>query len=106
MYFGQLLSGLSLIVGFFKNFEIVIVFSRLFSKTEGGQSSQHSNILAGLRWPTVERQSFWLILCNTEDKPRNGDSLDIIFVLLIGLIMKTYLCYHLCPKSGFNYLGL
>ena len=25
---------------------------------EGGQSLQHSNILAGLRWPTVERQSF------------------------------------------------
>ena len=24
----------------------------------GGQSSQHSNVLAGLRWPTVERQSF------------------------------------------------
>ena len=30
VYFGQLLSGLSLIVGFFKNFEIVIVFSWLF----------------------------------------------------------------------------
>ena len=29
-----------------------------FSIAEGGQSSQHSNILAGLRWPTVERQSF------------------------------------------------
>ena len=52
MYFGQLLSGLSLIVGFFKNFGTVIVFSL------GGQSSQHSNILAGLRWSTVERQRF------------------------------------------------
>ena len=41
-----------------------------------------------------------------EDKPRNGDSVDITFVLLIGLIMKTYLCYHFCPKSGLNYLGL
>ena len=49
---------------------------------------------------------FWLILFNTEEKPRNGDSLDSTFVLLIGLIMKTYLCYHLCPKSGLNYLGL
>ena len=59
MYFGQLLSGLSLIVGFFKNFGTVIVFSCMaFSIAEGGQSSQHSNILAGLRWPTVERQSF------------------------------------------------
>ena len=61
MYFGQLLSGLSLIVGFSKNFGIVIVFRSFqlaFSTAEGGQSSQHSNILAGLRWPTVERQSF------------------------------------------------
>ena len=58
VYLGQLLSGLSLIVGFFKNFGIVIVFSWLFAIAEGGQSSQHSNILAGLRWPTVERQSF------------------------------------------------
>ena len=58
VYFGQLLSGLSLTVGFFKNFGIVIVFSWLFSIAKGGQSSQHSNILAGLRWPTVERQSF------------------------------------------------
>ena len=49
---------------------------------------------------------FWLILINTEDKLRNSDSLDITFVLLIGLIMNTYLCYHLCPKSGLNYLGL
>ena len=73
-----------------------------FSIAEGGQSSQHSNILAGLRWPTVERQRFWLTLFNTEDKRRNGDSMDITFVLLIGLIMKTYLC----PKSELNYLGL
>ena len=29
-----------------------------FSITEGGQSSQRSDIFAGLRWPTVERQSF------------------------------------------------
>ena len=29
-----------------------------FSMVEGAQSLQHSNILAGLRWPTVERQSF------------------------------------------------
>ena len=29
-----------------------------FSIAEGGQSSQHSNIFAGLRWPTVESQSF------------------------------------------------
>ena len=49
---------------------------------------------------------FLVTLFNTEDKPRNGDSLDITFVLLIGLIMKTYLCYHLRQKSGFNYLGL
>ena len=59
VYFGQLLSGLSLIVGFFKNFGIVIVFRWFFSIAEGGQSSQHSNILAGLRWPTVERQRFF-----------------------------------------------
>ena len=52
MYFGQLLSGLSLILGFFKNFGIVIV---AFLIAEGGQRSQHSNILAGLRLPTVER---------------------------------------------------
>ena len=30
VYFGQLLPGLSLIVGFFKNFGIVIVFNWLF----------------------------------------------------------------------------
>ena len=60
VYLGQLLSRLSLIVGFFKNFGIVIVFSWLFQqlKPEGGQSSQHSNIFAGLRWPTVESPSF------------------------------------------------
>ena len=55
VYFRQLLSGLSLIVDFFKYFGIVIVFSWLFLIAEGGQSSQHSNILASLRWPTVER---------------------------------------------------
>ena len=30
-----------------------------FSIAEGGQSLQRSNIFAGLRWPTVERQSFF-----------------------------------------------
>ena len=49
MYFGQLLSGLSLIVEFFKNFGIVIVVSWLFSTAEGGQSSQRSNTFVGLR---------------------------------------------------------
>ena len=42
MYSGQLLSGLSLIVGFFKNFGTVIVFSLVCppSIAEGGQNSQ------------------------------------------------------------------
>ena len=67
-----------------------------------GQSSQRSNIFAGLRWPTVERQSFLAYFMNTEDKRRNGDSQDIIFVLLSGLILKTWLCCHLCPESGLS----
>ena len=46
---------------------------------------------------------FWLILFNTENKRRNGSSQDIIFVLLNGLILKTCLCCHLCPKIGLNY---
>ena len=71
-----------------------------FSTAEGGQSLQRSNIFAGLRWPTVETQSFWLILFNTKNKRRNGDSQDIIFVLLSGLILKICLCLHHCPKSG------
>ena len=33
-------------------------FQLAFSIAEGGQSLQRSNILAGLRWPTVEKQSF------------------------------------------------
>ena len=73
-----------------------------FSIAGGGQSSQRSNIFAGLRWPTVvlKGKVFWLILFNTEDKRRNGDSQDIIFVLLSGLILKTWVYCHLCPKSG------
>ena len=67
MYLGLLLSGLSLIVGFFKNFGIVIVFSI----AEGGQSSQHAPIFCWSEMVTV----FWLTLFNTEDKRRNGDSL-------------------------------
>ena len=91
--------------GLFQEFLGLLQFLVDFSIAEGGQSSQRSNILAGFRWPTVERKSF-LAYFSQEDKPRNGDSLDITFVLLIGLIMKTYLCYHLCPKSGLNYLRL
>ena len=57
-------------------------------------------------WLFVQEQKATVFKNNRLDKPRNGDSLDITFVLLIGFIMKTYLCYHLCPKSGLNYLGL
>ena len=85
---------LSLPVGFFKNSGIVIVFSWLFQKLATLQ------YFAGLRWPTVERQIFWIILFNTEDKRKNGESQDIICVLLSGLILKTWVCCHLCPKSG------
>ena len=42
---------------------------------------------------------FWLTSFNTEDKRRNGDSRDII-IQLSGLILKTCLCCHFCPKSG------
>ena len=42
---------------------------------------------------------------NTEDKRRNGGSQYITFVLLSGLILKTCLCCHLCPKIGLNYPG-
>ena len=44
--------------GLFQEFWDCYSFQLAFSIAEGGQSSQHSNILAGLRWPTVERQSF------------------------------------------------
>ena len=44
--------------GLFQEFWDCYSFQLAFSTAEGGQSSQHSNILAGLRWPTVERQSF------------------------------------------------
>ena len=54
MCFGQLLSGLSLIVGFFKNFGMVIVFSWLFQQLRVDKAR---NTLS-LRWPTVERQNF------------------------------------------------
>ena len=81
-------------------------FQLAFSIAEGGQSLQHSNIFAGLRWPTVERQSFfWRILFDMENKHRDGDSQDIIFVLLSGLILKTCLCCQHCPKSGCSYLA-
>ena len=83
MYFGQLLSDLPFIAGL------------AFSKAQGGQSSQHCNIFAGLRWPIVERQSS--LACtsfNMEEKRKNGDSQDLTFVLLGGLILKTCLCYH------------
>ena len=55
VYFGQLLSGLSLTV---QEFWDCYYFQLAFSIAEGGQSSQHSNIFSGLRWPTVESQSF------------------------------------------------
>ena len=44
--------------GLFLEFWDCYSFQLAFSIAEGGQSSQRSNILAGLRWPTVERQSF------------------------------------------------
>ena len=44
--------------GLFQEFLDCYSFQLAFSVAEGGQSSQHSNILAGLRWPTVEKQSF------------------------------------------------
>ena len=97
VYFGQLRSGLSLTVGFFKNFGIIM-------KVDKARNTPiFLLVLDGL---LLKGKAFWLILFNMEDKPRNGDSLDITFVLLIGFIMKTYLCYHLCPKSGLNCLGL
>ena len=70
-----------------------------FSVAQGGQSSKHCNIIAGLRWHTVERQNLWLLSFNMELKRGNGDSQDITFALLNGLILETCLCYHLCPKS-------
>ena len=44
--------------GIFQEFWDCYRFWLAFSIAEGGQCSQHSNILAGLRWPTVERQSY------------------------------------------------
>ena len=106
MFFGQLLSGLSLTVGFLKNFGIVIVFSWLFQQLKVDKARNTPIFLLVRDVLLLKGKVFWLILFNTEDKPRNGDSLDITFVLLIGLIMKTYPCYHLFPKSELNYLGL
>ena len=107
VYFGQLLSGLSLTVSFFKNFGIVIVFSYflvVFFNSQRWTKLATLQYFCWLRWPAVERQSFfWFILLNTEDKRRNGGSQDIIFVLQGGLILKTCLCCHLCPKIGLNY---
>ena len=45
--------------GLFQEFWNCYSLQLAFSIAESGQSSQHSNILAGLRWPTVERQSFF-----------------------------------------------
>ena len=88
MYLGLLLSGLSLIVGFFKNFGIVIVFSI----AEGGQSSQHSNIFAGLRWS----QFFGLLYSIQKTNVETGTH----YCLTEWHILKTCFSCHLCLKSG------
>ena len=105
MYFGQLLSGLSLIVGFLKNFGIVIVFSWLFQQLKVDKACNAPKLLLDWDGLLLKGKVFWLILFNTENKRRNGNCQDSIFVLLSGLILKTCLCCHHCPKSGFNYLA-
>ena len=102
VYFGQLLSGLSLIVGFFKNFGIVIVFSWLFQQLKMDKARNTPLFLLVWDGLLLKVKVFWLTLFNTEDKRRNGDCQDIIFVLLSGLILKTCLCCNLWPKSGLD----
>ena len=79
VYFGQLLSGLSLIVGFFKNFGTVIVCSWRFQWRKVDKARNAPIFLLISDGPLLIGKVFWLILFNTEDKPRNGDSQDIIF---------------------------
>ena len=80
VYFGQLLSGLSLIVGFFKNFGIVIVFySWRFQWRKADKARNAPIFLLISDGLLLIGKVSWLILFNTEDKPRNGDSQDIIF---------------------------
>ena len=123
MYFGQLLPGLSLIVGFFKNFGIVL--SLLAGFFNSWASSWGWTKLATLQyfcwfemahcWKAKFFGLFYSIRkTNVETATLKTLSLSYWVGLFwkhasvatsvqkVGLfLLKTCLCYHLCPKSGF-----
>ena len=59
VYFGQFAITFVLNCRLFQEFWDCYRFKLAFSIAGGGQSSQRSNIFAGLRWPNVERQRFF-----------------------------------------------
>ena len=62
---GELSSGLSFTVGFSKTMNISLIISLLFRGGGGGKegyTSQHPNVLVGLRRPNIRRELF-LVFC-------------------------------------------
>ena len=76
-------------------FPRLLVFSHgqlAFSESKEGHTSQHSNVLVGLRRQNIRIELFWLSSLNLKDIPYNGDScktLDRVHVK------------HVLPKVAF-----
>ena len=83
--FGELSSGLSFTVGFFKTFSFLSLLVGFFRGKEG-QISRHPNVLVGLRKPNIRREFFWLSALNLKNVPYNGhfrETLDRVHVKYI-----------------------
>ena len=114
LYFGQLLSGLSLIVGFFKNSGIVIIFSWVFQYLEVDKARNAPIFL--LVWDGLLGQRFlgFFSIRKTNVETATLKTLSLSYwvglfwkhgsvatsVQEVGLFLKTRLCCHLCLESG------
>ena len=103
VYFRQLLSGLSLIVGFPKNFGIVILFTWL-SQQFKVDKTENTPIFYWFEMTYCSKSKvFWLtsyVICKTKVETTTLKTYHIIVPdLLNGLILKTCLCCHLCPPQ-------
>ena len=79
---GELSSGLSFTVGFFKTLSLLSLSVGFFRGKEG-YASQHPNVLVGLRRPNIRREIFWLPALNLKEIHYNGDyreTLDTVHV--------------------------
>ena len=62
----------------FQDFQFSLIISLAFSGGKEGHTSQHPDVLAGLRRPNIRREFFLLSALNLNNIPYNSDSRETL----------------------------